>query len=119
MSNSAGDSCFDLALRNCELVVVRPEMTAADGTLKSNTKQPLSENDKLSDVYHFATNTENNLVLFYMLFLQTGAHSPLQSKEPKRSQIKLARARTHIYSQYDSFKMRFKDDDGGWEMGCE
>ena len=54
-----------------------------------------------------------------MLFLQNGAHSPLQSKEPKRSQIKLARARTHIYSQYDSFKMRFNDDDDGWEMGCE
>ena len=34
-------------------------------------------------------------IQFYVLFLQIGAHNPLQSKEPKHSQNKLVHAHTH------------------------
>ena len=48
-----------------------------------------------------------------MLFLQTGVHSILQSKEPKHSQNKLpwACTHTHTHTQQNSLKRRdFKDD---------
>ena len=45
----------------------------------------------------------NNNVLFYVLFLRIGTHSPLQSKEPKHSQIKLthtcAGKHTHMHAR--------------------
>ena len=43
----------------------------------------------MSDPYPSpAYDNYNYNVLFYVLFLQIGAHSPLQSKEPTRSQNK-------------------------------
>ena len=59
-------------------------------------------------------------VLFYVVFLQTGTHSQLQSKEPKYSQTKLSRtharthactharthARTHTHTHTPNFRAR-------------
>ena len=47
----------------------------------STPTQPLSNN--------------NNDALFYLPLLQIGAHSPLQSKEPKHSRNELSLAHTH------------------------
>ena len=41
---------------------------------------------------------DKNNVLFHVLSLQTGAHSPLQSKEPKHSQKKLLQARSNMHT---------------------
>ena len=44
---------------------------------------------------------DNNNVLFYVLFLQIGAHSPLQSKAPTKNKVKvnfLERARARTYT---------------------
>ena len=53
----------------------------------------------------------NNNVLFYVLFLQIGAHDPLQTNKPKQTSTSEC-ARTHaVMSQQDSLKRwDFKDD---------
>ena len=60
-------------------------------------KSPMEDSENVWLVFslgrrkgHGRMTENNNNVLFYVLFHQTGAHSPLQSKELKHCQNKLA-----------------------------
>ena len=50
-------------------------------------------------MYNNNNNNNNDNVHIYVLILQTGAHNPLQSKEPKHSQNNIALARAYARSR--------------------